>query len=83
MGAVPRGHQERDWTFGGTGEVTVNLFTLYVPQNGLRASARDGPSGHPDRGAPGGATMRRAAHCPPTGGRAATTNTATSEWTDS
>lgn len=23
-------HQSRDWTFGGTGEVTVNLFTLYV-----------------------------------------------------
>ncbi len=23
-------HQSRDWTFTGTGEVTVNLFTLYV-----------------------------------------------------
>jgi len=23
-------HQERDWTFRGTGEVTVNLFTMYV-----------------------------------------------------
>ena len=23
-------HQNRDWTFGGTTEVTVNLFTLYV-----------------------------------------------------
>ena len=23
-------HQHRDWTFGGTGEVTVNLFTLYI-----------------------------------------------------
>lgn len=23
-------HQNRDWTFGGTGEVTVNLFTTYV-----------------------------------------------------
>jgi len=23
-------HQSRDWTFGGAGEVTVNLFTLYV-----------------------------------------------------
>ncbi len=23
-------HQSRDWTFSGTGEVTVNLFTLYV-----------------------------------------------------
>ncbi len=23
-------HQSRDWTFGGTGEVTVNLFTMYV-----------------------------------------------------
>jgi hypothetical protein len=35
-------HQSRDWTFGGTGEVTVNLFTLYVFENvcGLRAKAR-------------------------------------------
>ncbi len=23
-------HQHRDWTFGGTGEVTCNLFSLYV-----------------------------------------------------
>jgi hypothetical protein len=23
-------HQQRDWTFSGTGEVTVNLFSLYV-----------------------------------------------------
>lgn len=23
-------HQSRDWTFGGTGEVTVNLFSLYL-----------------------------------------------------
>ena len=23
-------HQHRDWTFSGTGEVTVNLFTLYI-----------------------------------------------------
>lgn len=23
-------HQSRDWTFGGAGEVTVNLFTLYL-----------------------------------------------------
>jgi len=23
-------HQSRDWTFSGTGEVTVNLFTLYI-----------------------------------------------------
>ena len=23
-------HQSGDWTFGGTGEVTVNLFTMYV-----------------------------------------------------
>jgi enhancin-like peptidase M60 family/peptidase M60-like protein len=25
-------HQESEWTFGGTGEVTCNLFTLYVLQ---------------------------------------------------
>ncbi len=38
-------HQERDWTFGGTGEVTVNLFTMYLfdklcgikPENGRMA----------------------------------------------
>jgi len=35
-------HQSPDWTFGGTGEVTVNLFTLYVFEKvcGLRAKAR-------------------------------------------
>jgi hypothetical protein len=27
---VGHNHQSGDWTFGGTGEVTVNLFTLYV-----------------------------------------------------
>ena len=27
---VGHNHQSRDWTFDGTGEVTVNLFTLYV-----------------------------------------------------
>ncbi|MDE2823119.1 MAG: M60 family metallopeptidase [Chloroflexota bacterium] len=27
---VGHNHQEPDWTFDGTGEVTVNLFTLYV-----------------------------------------------------
>jgi len=26
-------HQSPDWTFGGTGEVTENLFTLYVYEN--------------------------------------------------
>ncbi len=27
---IGHNHQHRDWTFGGTGEVTCNLFTLYV-----------------------------------------------------
>jgi len=27
---IGHNHQHRDWTFGGTTEVTVNLFTLYV-----------------------------------------------------
>ncbi|MGL4944545.1 MAG: M60 family metallopeptidase [Thermoguttaceae bacterium] len=27
---IGHNHQSGDWTFGGTGEVTVNLFTLYV-----------------------------------------------------
>ena len=35
-------HQSRDWTFGGTGEVTENLFTLYV---------FDKACGRPDMGA--------------------------------
>jgi hypothetical protein len=36
-------HQDTDWTFSGTGEVTVNLFTLYVLQT--VCTQRDGP-GH-------------------------------------
>jgi hypothetical protein len=36
-------HQSGDWTFGGTGEVTVNLFTLYILS---RCCAVEGP-GHP------------------------------------
>lgn len=27
---IGHNHQQRDWTFDGAGEVTVNLFTLYV-----------------------------------------------------
>lgn len=27
---IGHNHQHPDWTFGGTGEVTVNLFTLYI-----------------------------------------------------
>ncbi len=27
---IGHNHQSRDWTFGGTGEVTCNLFSLYV-----------------------------------------------------
>ncbi len=30
---VGHNHQSGDWTFGGTGEVTVNLFTLYTYEN--------------------------------------------------
>jgi enhancin-like peptidase M60 family/peptidase M60-like protein len=34
-------HQSGDWTFGGTGEVTVNLFTIYTLENacGLTSQA--------------------------------------------
>jgi hypothetical protein len=49
---IGHNHQQRDWTFDGTGEVTVNLFTLYVletvcglaPSSGhgaIRPSARE------------------------------------------
>ena len=34
-------HQNRDWTFDGTVEVTVNLFTLYVYDKVLRNIARE------------------------------------------
>jgi hypothetical protein len=27
---IGHNHQSRDWTFGGTGEVTVNLFTMFI-----------------------------------------------------
>jgi hypothetical protein len=30
---IGHNHQHPDWTFDGTGEVTVNLFTLYVIEN--------------------------------------------------
>ncbi|MHC4952398.1 MAG: M60 family metallopeptidase [Planctomycetota bacterium] len=33
---IGHNHQHRDWTFGGTTEVTVNLFTLYVYENVCR-----------------------------------------------
>ena len=37
-------HQSRDWTFGGTGEVTVNLFTLYVFEKVCGLGERSRPS---------------------------------------
>ena len=35
-------HQSGDWTFGGTGEVTVNLFTLYVYDKLCGIATQDG-----------------------------------------
>lgn len=40
---IGHNHQSGDWTFGGAGEVTVNLFTLYVMH---RCARVQGP-GHP------------------------------------
>ena len=40
---IGHNHQSGDWTFSGAGEVTVNLFTLYVLHRCCRV---DGP-GHP------------------------------------
>ena len=40
---IGHNHQSRDWTFSGSGEVTVNLFTLYVMHRCCRV---EGP-GHP------------------------------------
>ena len=37
-------HQSRDWTFQGAGEVTVNLFTLYVLENVCGLTSEEHPS---------------------------------------
>ncbi|MBN2138398.1 MAG: M60 family metallopeptidase [Sedimentisphaerales bacterium] len=37
-------HQSPDWTFAGTGEVTVNLFTLYVLENVCGINSEAHPS---------------------------------------
>ncbi|MCK4294717.1 MAG: M60 family metallopeptidase [Planctomycetes bacterium] len=37
-------HQSRDWTFQGTVEVTVNLFTIYVLENACGLSSEAHPS---------------------------------------
>jgi len=34
-------HQSRDWTFDGTGEVTCNLFTLYVMEKACGKAVKD------------------------------------------
>lgn len=41
-------HQNRDWTFDGAGEVTVNLFTLRCLETLLGIDARDAYPGHTD-----------------------------------
>ncbi|MBN1846312.1 MAG: M60 family metallopeptidase [Sedimentisphaerales bacterium] len=37
-------HQSADWTFAGTGEVTVNLFTLYVLEKVCHLDSQSHPS---------------------------------------
>ena len=48
-------HQSRDWTFGGTGEVTCNLFTLYAFEKVCGIAPKD----HPRVGGSRGAAMIR------------------------
>ncbi|MHC4813985.1 MAG: M60 family metallopeptidase [Planctomycetota bacterium] len=36
-------HQQRDWTFGGTGEVTCNLFTLFLMERFTGVAPKDNP----------------------------------------
>jgi hypothetical protein len=42
-------HQSRDWTFGGTGEVTVNLFTMYIMEKLCGIPPEKGRMGGPVR----------------------------------
>ncbi|MFQ5459414.1 MAG: M60 family metallopeptidase, partial [Anaerolineae bacterium] len=42
---VGHNHQSGDWTFAGTGEVTVNLFTLYVYDKVAGIPPEDHPQG--------------------------------------
>ena len=46
---IGHNHQNRAWTFPGTGEVTVNLFTLYCTETLLGIDARAAYPGHTDR----------------------------------
>jgi hypothetical protein len=38
---IGHNHQSRDWTFEGTGEVTVNLFTMYILETVCGVSKED------------------------------------------
>lgn len=46
---IGHNHQSRDWTFGGTGEVTVNLFTMYVFEKLCGIPPEEGRMGRPLR----------------------------------
>lgn len=46
---IGHNHQSRDWTFGGTGEVTVNLFTMYVFEKLCGIPPEQGRMGGPVR----------------------------------
>jgi hypothetical protein len=46
---IGHNHQSRDWTFGGTGEVTVNLFTMYIMEKLSGIPPEKGRMGGPVR----------------------------------
>lgn len=47
---IGHNHQNGDWTFGGTGEVTCNLFTLYVYDKVCGVPPKDHPRVGPSHG---------------------------------
>ena len=46
---IGHNHQSRDWTFAGTGEVTVNLFTMYITERLCGIPPEKGRMGGPVR----------------------------------
>jgi hypothetical protein len=46
---IGHNHQNRDWTFGGTGEVTVNLFTMFITEKLCGIPPEKGRMGEPVR----------------------------------
>lgn len=46
---IGHNHQNGDWTFGGTGEVTVNLFTMFITEKLCGIPPEKGRMGGPTR----------------------------------